>query len=168
MHLYRFEQIVRGRLQLRLGRARVRNLAFEPRIEMLVPQYYRHAAMQGSDSGIGIAGDDGESVDLAARSVPPALPDRGKGDQAALARTKQEGAPRALWPGPFVEPVRRHEAAPRGLRILTNCGSNPQRIMWQRRWPSASRHTANVLRRRDIVPDRKIRRVAIGKNGAHR
>src|SRR6478736_2499687 len=100
MHLYRFEQIVRGRLQLRLGRARVRNLAVEPRIEMLVPQYYRHAAMQGSDSGIGIAGDDGESVDLAAHSVPPALPDRGKGDQAALTRTKQEGAPRALWPGP--------------------------------------------------------------------
>jgi len=55
MHLYRFEQIVRGRLQLRLGRARVRNLAVEPRIEMLVPQYYRHAAMQGSDSGIGIS-----------------------------------------------------------------------------------------------------------------
>src|SRR5687768_7825790 len=70
--------------------------------------------MQRRDRCVGVAGDDGDRVDLLTLPVAPTLPDARKGDQTALQRTKQERPPLALWPGPLIEAVRRHEAAPLG------------------------------------------------------
>ena len=124
--------------------------------------------------------------------VPPALPDAGEGDQPALARGEAGKAARALWAGPFVEPVSRHEAAPLGEGAAERAlggDAFAARIDHRRprlRVPDEGRqqapahhaeaaravgvhaHHADLLRRRDIVAGREIWRIAVGESGAHR
>ena len=160
--------------------------------KVLPPQHHRHAVMQRRNRGVGVAGDDGDRVDLAAFPVPPALPNSGEGDQPALARTKQERPPLALWPRPFIEAVGRHEAAPLGegaaeralggdaFAARIDHGRSRLWIPDEGRQQAPAHHAeaaravgvhahhADLLRRRDIVAGREIWRIAIGEGGAHR
>src|SRR6516165_3160838 len=74
MHLDRLKQFVTSRLQRLLSRTHIRPLAVEPGLVLLRRQHDRHAVMQARNGRLCIAGDDGDRVDLAAVSVPPALP----------------------------------------------------------------------------------------------
>ena len=179
-------------LQQRLGCAHLGRLAIEPGLEVLPPQHHRHAVMQRRDRCVGVAGDDGDRVDLVSFPVAPALPDSGKGDQPALPRTKQERPPLALWSRPLIEAVCWHEAAPLsegaseralgGDAFAARIDHGRPRL-WipdeGRQQPPAHHaeparavgvhaHHADFLRRRDIVAGREIWRIAIGEGGAHR
>ena len=178
--------------QQRLGCPHLGRLAIEPGLEVFPPKHHRHAVMQRRDRRVGVAGDDGDRVDLAAFPVPPALPNSGKRDQAALARTKQERPPLALWPRPFIEAVGRHEAAPLGegaaeralggdaFAARIDHGRSRLWIPDEGRQQAPAHHAetaravgvhahhADFLRRRDIVAGREIWRIAVGEGGAHR
>ena len=171
----------------RLGR-----LAVEPGLEVFAPKHHRHAVMQRRDRGVGVAGDDGDRVDLVSFPVAPALPDPGEGDEAAPSRTKQERPPLALWPRPFIEAVGRHEAAPLGEGAAERAlGGDAFAARIDHRRPrlwipdegrqqapahhaEAARavgvhaHHADFLRRRDIVAGREVWRIAVGEGGAYR
>src|SRR5262245_32601569 len=111
MKLDRFEEIVGRRKQQFAGGFGRSFLHVEPGGEILGRKNNRHAVVQRRDCAVGGTGEDGDGVDLLALAVAPALVEAGEGDQLRTARAKQEGPALALGPGPFIEPIGRHEAA---------------------------------------------------------